>query len=457
MASPAVMRYPFCLHPSHVIDCAQNGAACQSVWTARRIGESGELAKMAARMTELEPRVIERLRAELAELIAASVAYPPFFDFRANRLITRPIDRARMDEIQRFLSSVNFAVLERADVTSAETRRFLERLIVRYLEVNDGMRSRYAVRLLPRMRALAPRVAAEAQRRATGYLNGVVPDFGARRQTVSWANSSHRAVPRSGEERERATRVLESALLQRPGAPADPAPIIGQARPPAASAPDPWRGQPDGLTIPVPATGFAPSSPGASPYSAFGDVGARSNGGAPAPGYPPARLADQPTGPLATPPASPAGQANRAGMRELPPDLYQLYGDYLNDMEPEAPVRPAPRPPAPPPAARQQPPTAPTDANARNDQLIFWQLRYQLEAYVRRAARSYGVPHQGSDPATVLDELRRSGFVDEADLRIAEGVFALTDRVTAQGHATEQEYRQALMLYLLYHRSHLNI
>jgi hypothetical protein len=144
-------------------------------------------------------------------------------------------------------------------------------------------------------------------------------------------------------------------------------------------------------------------------------------------------------------------------MRELPPDLYQLYGDYLNDMEPEAPVRPAPRPPAPPPAARQQPPTAPTDANARNDQLIFWQLRYQLEAYVRRAARSYGVPHQGSDPATVLDELRRSGFVDEADLRIAEGVFALTDRVTAQGHATEQEYRQALMLYLLYHRSHLNI
>jgi len=83
-------------------------------------------------------------------------------------------------------------------------------------------------------------------------------------------------------------------------------------------------------------------------------------------------------------------------------------------------------------------------------------LRYQLEAYVRRAARSYGVPHQGGDPATVLDELRRSGFVDEADLRIAEGIFALTDRVTAQGHASPQDYSQALMLYLLYHRSHLS-
>ncbi len=89
--------------------------------------------------------------------------------------------------------------------------------------------------------------------------------------------------------------------------------------------------------------------------------------------------------------------------------------------------------------------------------MIFWQLRYQLEAYVRRAARSYGVPHQGNDPAMVLDELRRSGFVDESDLRIAEGIFALTDRVTAQGYASAQEYSQALMLYLLYHRSHLNI
>ncbi|HEY7848746.1 MAG TPA: hypothetical protein VIC27_01715 [Ktedonobacterales bacterium] len=402
---------------------------------------------MAARISELEPRVIERLRAELAELIAVTVAYPPFFDFRANRLVTRPIDRARMDEIQRFLSSVNFTPLERADATSAETRRFIERLIARYLEVNEGMRSRYAARYVPRMRALAPRVAAEAQRRATGYLNGSVPDFGARRQMMSWASVSRREAPRSGEERERATRVLESALLQR--APADLAPPIGQVRQPAASAPDPWRGLPNDVTIPVPAADFPQSSPGASAYSAFGSD-------APATGYPPARLTEQPTGPL---PPTPAGTGSRAPMRELPSDLYQLYGDYLNDMEPEATARTPPpaAPRAPQPAAPPRPAQPPSDADARNDQLIFWQLRYQLEAYVRRAARSYGVPYQGSDPASVLDELRRSGFVDEADLRIAESVFALTDRVTGQGHATEQEYRQALMLYLLYHRSHLTI
>lgn len=154
-------------------------------------------------------------------------------------------------------------------------------------------------------------------------------------------------------------------------------------------------------------------------------------------------------------------------MREVPQDLLNLYGDYLGDIEPAppgfrqpippAPVQPvrAPAPPPPMPGAAQAPAGAPPP-DARGDQLIFWQLRYQLEAYVRLAARSYGLPGHGGDPASVLDELRRSGFVDEADLRIAEGVFALTDRVTAQGQATTADYRQALMLYLLYHRSHIS-
>jgi hypothetical protein len=420
---------------------------------------------MAARMSELEPRLIERLRADLAERIATSVAYPPFFDFRANHLVTRPIDRARMEEIQQFLRSVNFGPIERAEVTSIETRRFIERLIIRYIEVNEALRGRYAAQYLPRLRALAPRLATETQRRAIGYINGAVPDFGARGQVVSWASVSRRDARRSAEERDRATRMIEAALLQRSGA--SSASSVGMAAapvaPPPAAPPDPWHGLPNDVTTPVPATGFPYSSPGASPYEAFAERGYASS-------TPSARLSEQPTGPLAIPPSSAAAHAPRTSMRELPSDLYQLYGDYLNDMEPEAPVRMPPpssppniRPPepiapisAPTPSAAPRS-DAPTSANARNDQLIFWQLRYQLEAYVRRAARSYGVPFQGNDPANVLDELRRSGFVDEADLRIAEGVFALTDRVTAQGHASEQDYRQALMLYLLYHRSHLNI
>jgi len=105
---------------------------------------------------------------------------------------------------------------------------------------------------------------------------------------------------------------------------------------------------------------------------------------------------------------------------------------------PVAPVAPA----APSPGSRQ-------------DEVIFAQLRYQVEAYVRRAARSYGLAGREGDPASVMDALRRSGLVDEADLRIAEGILALADRVARQGHASIEDYRQAFTLYLLYHRSHL--
>jgi hypothetical protein len=92
---------------------------------------------------------------------------------------------------------------------------------------------------------------------------------------------------------------------------------------------------------------------------------------------------------------------------------------------------------------------------SRQDEMIFAQLRYQVEAYVRRAARSYGLPTRDGDPFRIMDGLRRSGLVDEADLRIAEGIIALADRVAQQGHASIEDFRQAFTLYLLYHRSHL--
>jgi hypothetical protein len=82
-------------------------------------------------------------------------------------------------------------------------------------------------------------------------------------------------------------------------------------------------------------------------------------------------------------------------------------------------------------------------------------LRFQIEAYIRLAARSYNVRPSGPDPASALDALRRSGHVEEADLRIAEQILALADRVVAGGGGTMEDYRQALLLYLLYHRGRL--
>ena len=448
---------------------------------------------MAVSVRTLEQRQLERLRAELGEVIAAGFAYPPFFDFRANRLAVRPVDRAKRDEIALFLNSFNFEPLMQSDVGSPEVRRFIERLLLRYLEVNEAFARPRHKRLLPGLRAHAARVAAETQRNLQAHLNGSAAGFGARRAAPSWAMGSDQQVRTPPEERAHNTRILEAILLRsdtEAGSGSAPAAAPAQQRAQAPqrgpATPGPrvedrwgasWGGRPTGdLTVPVSAQDFARANLAGGGRSPFEGLATGAQSGILRDETP---LADQPTGPLAAFTANGAPGA-ASGARDLPAELYQLYSDYLSDMQPDPTPPPpvfTPPPPAPPSfqsQAQSQPQRPPmrdagpapspqpaplaqpaVSSNPRGDKLIFWQLRYQLEAYIRRAAYSYGVPNRGGDPASVLDALRRSGFVDEADLRIAEGIFALTDRVTAGGAASVEDYQQALMLYLLYHRSHL--
>lgn len=488
---------------------------------------------MGASFGDLEPRQMDRLRIELAEVLAANVAYPPFFDYRTGAARTRPVDRVKRDEIDNYLRSVNFEPIIRVDITSPEVRRFLERLMLRYIAVNPALAHPRLARRLPELRSRVPRMAGEVHRGLVALLSGDDnASFGARRQQPSWAATSSAAAtaqrqvqPRTPSERN--TRVLEAILLRQelgiPNAPVSsplsaPAPNTASAAhgafptsPPSPSmpatphsstqAPPAWLvgnlGSGD-LTVPVPAQGW-PAPTGESPFaglesgaqsSVFSTIGSVDDTHS---------ISDRPTGPLPIPPgrtttsSAPHAVATPGAPRELPPDLYQLYGDYLRDMEPEVeppvasaplpgltngasaaskpalavpsaangtynpPSSPSPSPSLSPAGAPASPRHAPASDGDRSDKLIFWQLRYQLEAYVRRAAQSYGVRGASDDPFSMLDALRRSAFVDEADLRIAEGILALTDRVTASGSATVEDYRQAFLLYLLYHRSHLGV
>ena len=384
---------------------------------------------MGVRVGDLEPRQLERLRREIIETLAANFAYPPFFDFRSNRMVVRPVDRAKRGEIEQFVHTVNFSSLDRTEASAPELRRFIARLFQHYVEVNTTFARPRFVRFLPGMRAHAARTASQLQRSLIGYLEQNTPSFGAVRQQPSWSGSLH---PQSleQEETEHNTRVLQATLLRRAGDAPGPYVPLGQR---GAGATPRWSAEVSEATVPV--TAMQP--PSSQPYS---------------------------------PSAS-------SSVRNIPGDLIQLYGEYLSDMQPEVYSQPAqsknprmPRSQEARPANGHQPQdrygvqsgispitsygvTFPEDA--RSDKLIFWQLRYQLEAYIRRATRSYGVMPENGEPFGVLDALRRSGFVDEADLRIAEGILALTDKVTASGAATLEDYRQAFMLYLLYHRSHL--
>jgi hypothetical protein len=330
---------------------------------------------MGMRMGELEPRQQERLRAALAEALAAHFAYPAFYSFRADRPLIRPLDRAKRQEIASYAGTVGFAPLEPMEVDSAELRRYFEGVFLRYLDVNPHLSSPRMAERRPYLRALARRVSADVQGELLAYLQGHAPTFGASQPPVSWAEALAQATPPDAAAIEHNTAVLQAILARtRQQTPANP-------RRPAA--------------------------------------------------------------PPASPPA-PSGGAARP--HELPPELVHMYGQYLSDMQPEVATR---GPAKLPVVSRGQP------AGSGDDLHVFSQLRYQLEAYIRRAVRGYGLPDRGGDPARALDDLRASGLVDEANLRLVEGILALTDRVTARGSASIEDYRQALLLYLLYHRSHL--
>jgi len=458
---------------------------------------------------DLEQRQMEHLRVELGEVLAAHVAFPPFFNYRAAQSMVRPLDRTKRDEIDQYLRSVNFTPIERAEVTSPEVRRFLERLILRFIEVNPSLSKPRLQRRLPELRSRAPRMAADVQRGLLAFLSGQTTPFGTRRAQPAWSGPA--AQPHHlRQDREHNTRVLEAILVRRGSGALPPPPAARPATPPAPVASvtpaplaaRPWSAAPTDLTVPVPAQ----EMPSRGPHSPFAglEVGAQSDvfgaiSGAGTISAPDASrsyaagdsISDSPTGPMvvarptmsaAAPASVPARHASEpptpANARDLPQDLFQLYGDYLRDMEPEAEERATARSADPPKSeqpvvhasgtgefspftangygAQSAPSARPTESvGTRSDKLIFWQLRYQLEAYVRRAARSYGVHTSSGDPSGVIDALRQSGFVDEADLRIAEGILASTDRVTAGVAPTIEDYRQVLMLYLLYHRSHL--
>jgi hypothetical protein len=326
---------------------------------------------------DLDPRQQERLRTELVEVLAAYVAYPPFFHARAGQEVMRPLDRAKRDEIEEYVRSISFAPVERVDVTSPEIRRFLERVMLRYIEVNPVLARPRVARRVPQLRARVPRMAAEVQRGLIALVSGEGAAFGSRRQPRSWAATLTRHGGERSQGGERNTRVLAAILMRSEADPPTAQPLAARQQPPRERHPEAartlpasatparpaWSPLPTDATVPVPAQGWSPSTPG-SPFAGL-EVGAQSAvfGAFSAPGS----ISERPTGPLpVTPPSQPAAHATGNGSmnagaatpRELPSELYRLYSDYLRDMEPELDDAPA-GPPEAPTAALPVPPPPP--------------------------------------------------------------------------------------------------
>ncbi len=87
--------------------------------------------------------------------------------------------------------------------------------------------------------------------------------------------------------------------------------------------------------------------------------------------------------------------------------------------------------------------------------MIFAQLQHQVTTWVKMAAVSHQIEITGRGAMELVAELRRTAALDEAELQVIESLVALCQRVTTTKQATVDDYKQAMMLYLLHHRSRL--
>jgi hypothetical protein len=105
--------------------------------------------------------------------------------------------------------------------------------------------------------------------------------------------------------------------------------------------------------------------------------------------------------------------------------------------------------------AAQQAPAAHAKGVTDGDVMIFSQLQHQISTWVKMAAVSHQIDLAGRDAAELVAELRRMAALEEAELQVIESLVALCHRVTSTKQATMEDYKQAMMLYLLHHRSRL--
>ena len=463
---------------------------------------------MGIYLGQMPPAEMARLKAEIAETLIANFSYPRFYDYRTNTLRMRPVDRGKRQEVWTFLSSFDFNVFSRIDVTSPDFQRQVERLLIQFVQRNRAFFGQQGRKRMPDVRALITGSSGSVTEGLRGHLSGhATTPFGNARPVVSWSksNESGRLEP-SWELIANPTMSLQQQLQEargeiRPGASSDARPI---APPPVAS----------GTATNGAATTSARRSPRLRATTQGNSNGTESAAPAPAarpagampstrPMQPDERrtvnppsgpLAQKTSGPLAPPPVQPIAPLTEAAKLSASSDQPVLRAGIAGDA-PAPSTKPDDRassvqernippqaagsrvPPAPassisqpgatqPPASRQREltraePLAPTltgqEENATlmlsdEDVVIFEEMRHQLLVWLRVEVVRAGVDLTGQTPAQLLEILGQQDGADETRLQVLSTLLGLTNQVIANGYATLVEYKQAMMFYLIHTR-----
>jgi hypothetical protein len=151
----------------------------------------------------------------------------------------RPVDRGKRQEVWTFLSSFDFNVFSRIDVTSPDFQRQVERLLIQFVQRNRAFFGQQGRKRMPDVRALITSSSASVTEGLRGHLSGrSATPFGSARPVVSWSKSNDSGRLEPGWEQIASTTMSLQQQLQeargeiRPGANNDVHPV---APPPASN------------------------------------------------------------------------------------------------------------------------------------------------------------------------------------------------------------------------------
>ena len=173
---------------------------------------------MGVFLGQLPPAEIARLKAELAETLIAHFCYPRFYDYRTNSLRTRPVDRAKRQEVWLYLSSVDFTAWSRVDLMSTDFQHQIERLFIHFVQRNRSFFGEQGRKRMSDIRMLIGSSALAVAQGLRGHLTGHHqnnPPFGSPRPVSSWSTTNITGRPEPGwEQLAQQTMVLQQQLQE---------------------------------------------------------------------------------------------------------------------------------------------------------------------------------------------------------------------------------------------------
>lgn len=431
---------------------------------------------MSVFLGQLPPAEIARLKAELAETLIAHFCYPRFFDHRVESLRTRPVDRAKRQEVWLYLSSVDFTAWNRVDLMSPDFQHRIERLFIHFVQRNRSFFGEQGRKRMSDIRMLISSSASSVAQGLRGHLTGHHqnnPPFGSPRPVTSWATRSGSGCPEPSWEQIAASTMLLQQQLQEVRGEIKPAVQI-EARPtttpprrtdrvqttiPAAKDIEPEAPKVLAGKSALPSTSHS-EAPLSNPKSAA-PVNAVLNAlpaSVPAPIHKGEAIITSVETPKVSPsvpppkskevaiPQSPLAEKVQSAVMPQSPIPEKVQGPLTS-----ATVQPHGLPPPASVMVAGQGKNI-TVPSSEEDMAIFEQMRHQLIIWLRIEAIHFGMDIAGHGPSQLLELLRQQDNFDETRLQIVSTLLNLSNQVIKNGQASPFDYKQALMFHLMHTR-----